>query len=121
MKSSTILTIFGLAGVGAAQGPIVTPISSPSSLARPATVTVLPPVVSSSSATAPFGTGNRTTTTTTTTITTVVSQFVTICAEPTTFYVEDVCYTATSSYQPVTVTNCPCTVVTVSFSQGLAL
>ncbi|CAN8102915.1 unnamed protein product [Discula destructiva] len=39
----------------------------------------------------------------------VVDSFTTVCPEPTTFYYEDVCYTATSAYQTVTVTNCPCT------------
>lgn len=43
-----------------------------------------------------------------------VDIFISICAEPTTFYVEDVCYTATESNQAVTVTNCPCTVEAVS-------
>lgn len=49
-----------------------------------------------------------------TTITTVVDVFVSYCAEVTTFTVNDVCYTATTPGQYITVTDCPCTVETVS-------
>lgn len=64
----------------------------------------------------PKGTGwsNRTITKTATTITTVVSTFVSYCTEATTFTVNGVCYTATKPGHHVTVTDCPCTIETVS-------
>lgn len=47
------------------------------------------------------------------TTTIVVNSFVTYCPEPTVFTWKDVCYTAKTP-GPVTVTNCPCTITTVS-------
>lgn len=64
----------------------------------------------------PTGWSNVTTITrTSTTITTVVSVFVSYCTEATTFTVNGVCYTATTPGEYVTVTDCPCTVESVSF------
>lgn len=47
------------------------------------------------------------------TTTIVVNSFVTYCPQPTVFTWKDVCYTAKTP-GPVTVTNCPCTITTVS-------
>ncbi|KAF3760623.1 hypothetical protein M406DRAFT_324405, partial [Cryphonectria parasitica EP155] len=47
-------------------------------------------------------------------LTSVVDCFVTVCPEPTTFTVNNVCYTATSSNQAITVTDCPCTIEVAS-------
>lgn len=43
----------------------------------------------------------------------VVNSFVTYCPQPTVITYKDVCYTAKSA-GPVTITNCPCTITTVS-------
>jgi hypothetical protein len=43
----------------------------------------------------------------------VVDSFVTYCPKPTVFHHKDECYTAKTP-GPVTVTNCPCTITTVS-------
>lgn len=47
-------------------------------------------------------------------VTTVVSSFTTYCPQPTVLTFNEVCYTVTTP-QVLTVTNCPCTIVTVSF------
>lgn len=56
----------------------------------------------------------------TVTTTVVVNSFVTYCPEPTVFTYKDVCYTAKKP-GPVTVTNCPCTITTVSHMCDLSL
>lgn len=47
------------------------------------------------------------------TTTIVVNSFVTYCPVPTVITWKDVCYTAKTP-GPVTITNCPCTITTVS-------
>ncbi|POS80670.1 hypothetical protein DHEL01_v200917 [Diaporthe helianthi] len=47
------------------------------------------------------------------TTTMVVSSFVTYCPKPTVITYNDQCYTAKSP-GPITITNCPCTITTVS-------
>lgn len=54
------------------------------------------------------------------TTTIVVNSFVTYCPEPTVFTWKDVCYTAKTP-GPVTVTNCPCTITTVSKTYSLPM
>ncbi|CAN8105882.1 unnamed protein product [Discula destructiva] len=128
MKLSTIVTVLGLVGAGAAQGP--PPMSGgppPMSEGPPhssgymytSTLDHMSHHKPSSTAEAhehkpsSMSVMGHEDNGTYHTITTVVDYFVTVCAEPTTFYVSDECYTATSSNQPVTVTNCPCTVESV--------
>lgn len=57
---------------------------------------------------------STTSTSTVSTLTTVVNVFVTYCATTTTFTINGVCYSATTPGQYITVTNCPCTVQSVS-------
>lgn len=54
------------------------------------------------------------------TTTIVVDSFVTYCPVPTVITWKDVCYTAKTP-GPVTITNCPCTITTVSHILSLSL
>lgn len=107
MQTFTILASLGLASLGAAQSNFTSSRPASVTSSAPSFIPSKPANVSSSAYT---------------TITTVVDYFVTYCAEPTTFYINDDCYTATAD-QYVTVTDCGCTVESVgdaqrSFSRG---
>lgn len=54
------------------------------------------------------------------TTTIVVNSFVTYCPKPTVITWKDVCYTAKTP-GPVTITNCPCTITTVSQTHVLSV
>lgn len=49
-----------------------------------------------------------------TTVTQVVDEIVTYCPAPTVITINDECYTVTEP-TTLTITNCPCTITTVSF------
>ncbi|KAI1134345.1 hypothetical protein F5Y05DRAFT_233547 [Hypoxylon sp. FL0543] len=76
--------------------------SAPYSVSKPATYAV--------NNTAPTSVWQYYNTTIPTTV--VVPQYTTVCPSPTTFTYSGVHYTATTSSQTITVTNCPCTVST---------
>ncbi|PSR97066.1 hypothetical protein BD289DRAFT_451185 [Coniella lustricola] len=110
MKTS-LLSFFNLAAMAAAQGPLL-----PGGVTRVPFVSgaVLPTGIVSAVRIGGGGLAGGASgfaTMKPVVVTTVVDYFVSIFPQPTTVTINNICYTATSSRQPVTISNCPCTVV----------